>query len=97
MTKFAVKVVPRASRSEVVSFEKGVLKVRLAGAPVRGAANAELVSFLSKELGVPEKSISIIAGTRSRNKLVLIRSLEESGLKTLARACKKRKGKKPAR
>lgn len=36
---FAVRVVPRASRSEIVGERDGILRVRIAAAPVEGAAN----------------------------------------------------------
>lgn len=48
----------------------GCLRVRLAAPPAEGRANAELVRFLAKELGVPRDAVSLVAGRRSRRKLV---------------------------
>ena len=48
----------------------GCLRVRLAAPPAEGRANAELVRFLAKELGVPRDAVRLVAGRRSRRKLV---------------------------
>ncbi|MCA1626253.1 MAG: DUF167 domain-containing protein, partial [Acidobacteria bacterium] len=45
---FNVRVVPRASKSEIVAEHDGMLKVRIASPPVDGAANEELIKLLSK-------------------------------------------------
>ena len=65
-----VKVHPSASKNEIVSFEEGVLKVKVAAPPVRGRANAELVNFLAKSLGLSRTQISIVSGATSRDKVV---------------------------
>lgn len=46
------------------------LKIRLAASPVEGEANAELVSFLAKRLGVPKAAVRVVGGERSRRKLI---------------------------
>lgn len=43
---FNVRVVTRASRSEIVGEHDGALRVRIAAPPVEGAANEELVRLL---------------------------------------------------
>lgn len=40
---FKVRVIPRASRSEVIGEHDGALRVRIAASPVDGAANDELI------------------------------------------------------
>lgn len=67
-----VRVVPRASRSEIVDLVDGVLKVRLTSPPVDGAANEELVKLLAKRLGIAKSYIEIISGSASRNKRVRV-------------------------
>ena len=52
------------------------VKVRVAAAPVDGAANEELVRFLAERLGVPRSAIAIAAGDTSRRKRVLIEGVE---------------------
>lgn len=69
---FTVRVVPRASRSEVAGEIDGALKIRLASPPVEGAANAELVKLLAKLLGVPKGNVEIVSGHASRTKLLRV-------------------------
>lgn len=70
---FDVRVVPRASRSEVIGEHDGALKVRIASPPVDGAANAELIRMLAKAFGTAKSDIDIISGSTSKTKRVSIR------------------------
>jgi uncharacterized protein (TIGR00251 family) len=69
---FAVRVVPRASRSEVVGEHDGALRVRVAAPPVEGAANVELARLLARALGVPVRAVEITSGHASKTKLVRV-------------------------
>jgi len=69
---FAVRVVPRASRSEVAGLHDGTLRVRVAAPPVEGAANRELVKFLAKRFKVSPAAITLVSGTSSKNKVIRI-------------------------
>ncbi|UCE27699.1 MAG: DUF167 domain-containing protein [Candidatus Coatesbacteria bacterium] len=70
----------RSSRTEVVSYSGGMLKVRLKAAPVDGGANEELVKFLSRFLKVPISSIEIKTGRTSKNKVVSVAGLAPADL-----------------
>ncbi|HEX8845761.1 MAG TPA: DUF167 domain-containing protein [Pyrinomonadaceae bacterium] len=70
---FAVRVVPRAARSSVAGVHDGALRVRLAAAPVDGAANEELVRLLARAFDVPAREVEIIRGYTSRLKQVRVR------------------------
>ncbi len=74
-TKFAVRVVPRASRNEVAGFEGETLRVRVTAPPVEGRANQALTRLLAKELGVARGDIRIVAGHGSRDKVVAVDGL----------------------
>lgn len=67
---FAVRVQPRASRSELAGETEGALKIRLAAPPVDGAANEELVTFLAKLLAVPRRQVHIVSGTTAKHKII---------------------------
>lgn len=67
-----IAVVPRAGRTGLAGIRGGALLIRLAAAPVGGAANAELVAFLSDLLDVPRRHITILSGDKSRQKRVKI-------------------------
>jgi uncharacterized protein (TIGR00251 family) len=71
---FQVKVVPRASKSELVGFlEDGSLKVKLAAVAEKGKANKELRQVLSYAFGVSRDQVEIIAGETSQRKLVRVK------------------------
>lgn len=69
---FQVYVVPRASRSEIVGEYNGALRVRLAAAPVDGAANEELIAVLAKALHVSRSAVAITGGQTSKLKRVTV-------------------------
>ena len=73
-----IRVVPRASRSEIVGFEGDVLKVRIAAPPVDNAANIELIKLLAKALGVSKSCLEIIGGQSSRSKRVRVAGIDIS-------------------
>lgn len=67
-----IRVIPRAGRSGIAGLRAGAILVRLAAAPVDGAANDELIAVLAKALAVPKKSIEIVSGATSRSKRVRV-------------------------
>lgn len=68
-----VKVIPKSSKSEVIGYlPDGTLKVKIAAAPERGKANAELCALLAKQFGVPRKNVTIVSGETSQHKHVRI-------------------------
>ena len=69
---FAVRVVPRASKSEIVGDYDGALKVRIASAPVDGEANAELIKLLAHTFDVSKSQVEIVTGQTSKTKQVKI-------------------------
>jgi uncharacterized protein len=75
---FNVRVIPRASKSELLGELDGSLKVCIASPPVDGAANEELVKLLAKKFDVPRADISIVGGERSKNKRIKITNLSQS-------------------
>jgi uncharacterized protein (TIGR00251 family) len=69
-----VKVIPKSSRNEIVEIQAdGTCRVKVAAAPEKGKANAELCDFLAKEFGVPRSSVEVITGHTSHRKSVVIR------------------------
>lgn len=75
-----VRVVPRAGKSGVAGLRDGALLVRLAAAPVDGAANAELIAVLAGALHLPKRSIEIVSGDRSRSKRVRIAGMDQQAV-----------------
>ena len=60
-TSFTLRIVPRASRSEIVGEMDGALKIRTAAPSTGGAANAELIRILSKTFDVARSAIEIVS------------------------------------
>jgi len=81
---FGVRVVARASRSEVVGEHDGYLRVRVAAPPVEGAANEELARTLARALGVPRGAVEIVSGHQSKLKRVRARGATVARLMELA-------------
>ena len=68
-----IKVQPRASRTELAGILGDRLKIRVAGPPVEGKANTELLKFLAKRLRVPKSALALSAGATGRLKTVMVR------------------------
>lgn len=75
--RFAVRVQPRASRSEIAGVHGDALKVRVMAPPVDGAANAAVIAVLSEAFAVPRTSVRILAGENSRSKIVEVDGVSE--------------------
>jgi uncharacterized protein (TIGR00251 family) len=75
-----VRVIPRAGRSGFSGLRDGALLVRLAAAPVDGAANDELIALLARTLHVPKRDITIVSGERSRAKRVRVAGMNGSAV-----------------
>jgi len=67
-----IKVSPKASRNSILGWENGELKIRIAAHPEKGAANDELLAFLSKELKIPKTRIQLLSGSTSRHKRICL-------------------------
>ena len=70
-----IRVVTRASKSEVAGESGGILRVRISAPPVDGAANEEVVRLIAKRLGVARSSVGIMSGPASRNKRIRIEGI----------------------
>lgn len=81
---FSVRVVPRASKSEIVGEMDGALKVRIASPPVDGAANAELIKLFAKTFGVSKSEIEIIGGQTSKSKQIKAHGVKAEKLQNLS-------------
>ncbi len=79
--EFTVRVVPRASKSAVAGEYESALRVRIASAPVDGAANDELIRLLAKKFGTPKSSVAIVSGKTSRTKRIRIAGLTVAQVK----------------
>lgn len=72
-----VRLVPRAAHCRLIGVvENGAggsaVKLAVTAAPVRGAANEAMLTFLADALRLPKTAFAIAAGATERRKLVQI-------------------------
>ena len=63
---------PGAKKTEVACEHGEALKIRLSAPPVDGKANACLIEFLAKQLGVAKSAVELLSGDTSRAKRVRV-------------------------
>ena len=68
----ALYIQPGAKRSEVAGLHGDALKIRLAAPPLEGRANEALIEFLAQALRIPKRGVTLVKGSTSRQKLVLV-------------------------
>jgi len=76
-----VHVITNAKVDKVVGEHGGAIKIKLRASAVEGKANAALISFLAERLNVPARTIVLLRGHKSRDKLVRIDGLSERELR----------------
>jgi uncharacterized protein (TIGR00251 family) len=69
---------PRAARDEICGLHGNALKVKVTAPPIEGKANAALQRFIAEKLNIPASRIEIIAGQRSRGKLLQITGISRA-------------------
>lgn len=73
-----VRVIPRAGKTQVAGTRGGALLIRLAAAPVDGAANAALIAFLARTLDVPRRTVTLVTGEGARTKTLDVAGISEA-------------------
>ncbi len=69
---FWLRVKPRAQRDRLKIGPSGDLVLELHAPPVEGAANKACIKFLAEALRVPKSNVVLLAGDKSRRKLLKI-------------------------
>lgn len=74
---FAVRVIPKGGRNELVEImDNGCLKVKVSAPAIEGKANDALIMFFSELFKVKPSKIEVIAGNHSRNKIISIMDID---------------------
>lgn len=76
----AVRVTPHARENKLCGERDGVLLVRVTATPERGRANAALCRLIATRAGVAVRSVSVIRGASSREKVVRVDGLSPAQL-----------------
>jgi len=66
---------PRAKRNQIAGYFNGALKLKIAAPPVDNAANRAVIEFFASLLDLPKSRLHIVAGTKSRDKVLRIDTL----------------------
>ena len=74
----AVKLQPRASRTEIQGLHGNELRISVTAPPVDSAGNDALVEFLAERLGLSRGSVQLSRGQTSRHKTVFIAGVRSS-------------------
>jgi hypothetical protein len=77
-----VRVIPRASKTEIAGVSGGELRIRLTAPPVEGEANRMLIETLREHMAkthgkIKKSDITIIKGEGSKSKQVEIKGVGE--------------------
>ena len=71
----SLKIVPRASRNEIVGISGSELRLRVTAPPVDSAANGAVLDFLAERLGLPRRNLQLVRGATNPHKVVSISGL----------------------
>jgi uncharacterized protein (TIGR00251 family) len=82
--RVTVRAQPRASRDAVVGVHDGALKIAITAPPVDGEANAAIVAFIAKKLGVAKRAVRVVSGDSSREKVLAIEGVTADSVRALA-------------
>ena len=69
---FAVHIVPKSAKNEVIGKHGDALKIRLISTSVSGTANDTLINFLAQKLNIERAKIEIAAGQASAEKMIVV-------------------------
>jgi uncharacterized protein len=82
MGDLAIRVQPRAKRTEIAGERGGTVVIRVAAPPVDGKANDAARRLIAQLLGVPRSAVEIVRGESARDKLVRIEGLSADEVRT---------------
>jgi uncharacterized protein (TIGR00251 family) len=75
-TRVRLRVSPGAKRNELVGRHGEGWKVRVAAPPAGGRANDAVLDLLARELSLPRRSLSIVSGQATREKVVQMEGID---------------------
>ncbi len=75
-TRLRLRVSPGARSNAIVGKHGDGWKVRVTAAPEGGKANDAVVRLLAERLELPGKSVTLIAGPSSRDKIVELSGID---------------------
>ena len=80
-----VRVIPRARKTGLGGVRDDAVVVRLAAAPVDGAANEALVDYFAALLRLPRRAVRIVSGERGRRKRLALAGVTAETVRQLVK------------
>jgi hypothetical protein len=71
----ALRVVPNARKTEVVGLHGDAIRLKVASPALEGKANAAILEFVAGHVGVPVRAVVLVAGAKSRDKVVRVEGM----------------------
>ncbi|MEW6608707.1 MAG: DUF167 domain-containing protein [bacterium] len=87
---FKIKVIPKASKNEILELTDGLLKIKVTAPPVEGAANEAVIKLLARELGLKKSQMAIVQGQKSKIKTIELNGVTEDELSRYIELAKNR-------
>jgi len=81
LVHLALRVQPRASRNAVRGPQGAELRVQVTAPPVDAAANQALINLLAEMLDCPRRSLWIVRGHTSRQKVVAVQGMSPEAIR----------------
>ena len=76
-TRLSVKVIPSSSKDCIIGWLGNALKIKVQAPPEKRKANCSVIKILAKILGISPKSISIVSGETSTNKVFVVSGMSK--------------------
>lgn len=73
-----LKVIPNATRDALAGRTGEAFKVKVRAPALNGRANAALLVFLARRLGVSRSAVTLVRGEKSPHKVVHIAGLDDA-------------------
>jgi uncharacterized protein (TIGR00251 family) len=80
--RLKLRIVPNAKRDEVVGEHGDAVKIKIAAPALEGKANEAVLEFLAEKLGIHRRDIALIAGEKSRDKVIEAANLKAAEART---------------
>ena len=84
MVKISVRVKTLSKKNKLIMNNDGSFSLKVKSPPIKGKANNEIIKWLSKNLNISSKSISIVKGLYSKDKIIDVSNVELNQIIELA-------------
>lgn len=71
-----IRISPNSAKNQVI-ISDDMIKIKVTAQPIENKANKAVIEYLSKLVKVPKTSISILKGDTSKEKTILLKTIDE--------------------